>query len=273
LETVVEVGVMVREALGARHVWLALDQGERELVARAERATHRTPMRVIGLPAKYPQGNALLLVYAVLGLETPCGGGPASVGACVLDVRTLPALASATVRGEPATHPVVTVTGTPIVRAGNYRVPVGMALGDVLNRVGLDGTLERVVDGGPLTGQAVGSLEAVVSKATTAIVAFGRGESPMLRPGPCVHCGWCQEDCPVGLDPQAILAAVEVGRPGELAGLHPEGCLACGLCSYVCPARLPLADGVRRARDRLARVASNRSSREQAEAHAAHDHS
>ncbi len=73
------------------------------------------------------------------------------------------------------------------------------------------------------------------------------------RPGPCIRCGWCLADCPVGLDPPALLEAVEVRtdeheRIREIARLYPHACVDCGVCSYVCPAGLPLAEGAARAR-------------------------
>jgi len=57
-----------------------------------------------------------------------------------------------------------------------------------------------------------------------------------------VRCGWCQEDCPVGVDPQALLEITERHEPAQASRLRPHACIDCGLCSYVCPAELPLAE-------------------------------
>jgi len=93
-----------------------------------------------------------------------------------------------------------------------------------------------------MTGQAVESLDTVVTKQTSAIVLHDRDQIRTPRPGPCVRCGWCQEDCPVGLDPQALLEIVECGALAEASRLYPHACIDCGLCSFVCPAELPLAE-------------------------------
>lgn len=243
LETVIEAGVMMRDALAARHVWLALDRDDEELVARCVSATHRTPMRVAPLLNKYPQAASVLLVHTILGKETPCGHSPAMAGACVVDVSVLPALAAATAQGEPMTHRVVEVTGEPIARPGLYRIPVGTTFEHVLAQVGFREPVARVLDGGPLTGRAVERLDTVVTKETEAITVLGQEASQPRRPAPCVRCGWCHEDCPVGLDPQALLAAVETDDRDRIAGLRPEACIGCGLCSYVCPSQLPVTHG------------------------------
>ena len=82
----------------------------------------------------------------------------------------------------------------------------------------------------------------MVTKQTSAIVLHDRDQVRSARPGPCLRCGWCQEDCPVGVDPQALLEIMERGALAEASRLYPQACIECGLCSYVCPAELPLAE-------------------------------
>ena len=246
----------LREALGARRVWLAADHGDRGALRRYRAATAGTPVRVIGLRNKYPQDAPILLAWSVTGRVTPCGQWPEDVGVLVVEPSTLAALAEVAHQRQPLTHRVITVTGPAARHAGHYRVPVGTRFADVLTHVGLTGPVVRVIDGGPLTGQAVETLEAVVTKETRAVVLLDRDHDGIASPGPCVRCGWCQEDCPVGLDPQALLDLVERDRTAEAVNLNPQACVECGLCSYVCPAELPLAEAARQAKQQaaLARV-------------------
>jgi electron transport complex protein RnfC len=187
-----------------------------------------------------------LLTWAVTGREVPYGHTPEDVGVLVVELPTLAALAAMAEQSAPMTHRVVTVTGPSARRPGHYRIPVGTAFADIIRHVGAQRPIARVVDGGPLTGQSVESLDAVLTKQTRAILLLDRDSDRIPSPGPCVRCGWCQEDCPVGLDPQALLDRMERDRLTEAAGLYPHACTECGVCSYVCPAELPLAEAVGR---------------------------
>jgi len=243
-DAIITAGIWVHEALQARRVWLAVDRADRDRAARCRSATQRTPIRVITLRNKYPQAAPVLLARAIVGRETPYGQSTVSAGVLVLEVAVLPALAAAVTHGTPMVDRVVTVTGPAASRPGHYRIAIGTAFADVLRQVGLRRPAAQVIDGGPMTGRVVESLDTVVTKQTSAILLLDRDSVRTPRPGPCVRCGWCHEDCPVGLAPQGLLAIME---RGELAGanrLHPHACIDCGLCSYVCPAELPLAQAV-----------------------------
>ena len=105
-----------------------------------------------------------------------------------------------------------------------------------------------------MTGLAIRRDDVVVTADTTALLLFSSVHRP--NPVPCIHCGWCVEDCPVGLNPSELmdLEAEETCDDAELA--HLQVCVDCGLCSYVCPAQLPLAASIRRARTRFQRAAA-----------------
>ena len=57
----------------------------------------------------------------------------------------------------------------------------------------------------------------------------------------CLRCGRCTTVCPVGLMPQMMADAAEVGDYAryekKLYGLE---CMQCGTCTYICPAKRPL---------------------------------
>jgi len=255
LEAIISAGTWVRHAVGARHVWLALDREDREQVTRCRSAAHRTPIRVVALDNKYPQADPILLTQAILGRETPYGQSTLAAHVLVLDLSVLPALAAAGLCARPMVDRLVTVTGPAAARTGCYRIPVGTPFADVLRHVGLRRPVARVIDGGPMTGQAVESLQVVVTKQTSAILLVDRDAVRTPRPGPCVRCGWCQEDCPVGLDPRALLEIMERNELTEAHRHYAHACIECGLCSYVCPAELPLADAAARVK-RMAPIAS-----------------
>ncbi len=241
--------VRLARLLGVRHVWLAVDRAKRLLVADLTAKAAGGPLRVTSLVNKYPQGDPALLVQVLLRREIPYRGVDLDVGALVVDVGTLVAIELAVRSGEPLTHRLATVSGDAVERPGNYRIPLGMSFRDVLAHVKPMPTLARVIAGSPLTGVAVPHLDVVVTKRTTAILLLSRASLRDLRtaasPEACTRCGWCVDDCPVGLDPSAIHAAAERWFLARAERLNADVCIGCGLCSYVCPSSLPLAESIR----------------------------
>jgi electron transport complex protein RnfC len=177
---------------------------------------------------------------------TPYGKEPLDLGVWVLNASDLIDLGCS----SPVISRVVTVAGTALARPGNYRVPLGTSYADILRPVGLTESIGSVVDGGPMTGRAIPSLDCVITQETRAVLAIERADVLIKRPGPCIRCGWCLDDCPVQLDPRAILNVVECEDWARGQGLFPRACLECGLCSYICPSELPLAEAARKLKRR-----------------------
>ncbi len=57
---------------------------------------------------------------------------------------------------------------------------------------------------------------------------------------PCIHCGQCDDVCPVAISPQRLLQAILLDRlqTASVDGLFD--CTRCGRCDPVCPSRIPL---------------------------------
>ncbi len=249
LETCAEMARRLGAALGVKRTWFPLAGPSRNRLRRARQACASAGIRLASLERRYPQHAPILLTAALTRREAPPGGRPQDVGVLVLELAAVLGLAAALAhhaRGEraPLTDRVVTVAGGAVARPGEYRIALGTRFADVLEQVGLRETAGQVIEGGPMTGRAVDSLDVVVTSRTTAILALPRRHDRVPEPGPCVRCGWCQEDCPVGINPQAILDCRERTDWKAAAALHAEACIGCGLCSYVCPVDLPLAEGL-----------------------------
>ena len=120
----------------------------------------------------------------------------------------------------------------------------------------------KLLAGGPMMGKPAYSLEQPVLKATNAIIILNRKDSRSLEPTPCIHCGRCVENCPLGLNPTAYAAALEVEDENERFELLDKGkvqmCMECGCCSYVCPAHRPLVQNNRDAKRFVRKVKADR---------------
>jgi hypothetical protein len=75
----------LHRTLGLRRIYLVSDAARRALTGRLRAAARGTPVRVVALQNRYPQGAAPLLVKAILKREIPIGCRPADLGAAVVE--------------------------------------------------------------------------------------------------------------------------------------------------------------------------------------------
>lgn len=237
------------DALGVARAIFAMPFRHRRVARRISEESRGRYIEVVPLSNRYPQCHPIILVKTLLDREVPPGGSTLDVGAVVVPLSMVRMAAEAVYDDTSVTHATLTVAGDAVEHAGTYRVPIGTTLHHLADRVGLLAPVEQAVFGGPLTGVAVSRDDAVITADTTAILLFSRAERP--EPVPCIHCGWCVEDCPVGVDPSSLAQLESEPSADAMTMAHLSACIDCGLCSYVCPASLPLAATIRRSRSRF----------------------
>jgi len=216
-------------------------------------------IEVIAVQTKYPQGGERQLVNSLLEKNVPTGGIPPMIGICVLNVATCAAIAEAVVTGSPLTHRVVTVTGCAITKPGNYYVPIGMSVADLIDHAGgLTERAAKVVLGGPMMGLAIADLSTPITKTSGAVIfltkeAIYRAKYEK-RQTPCIRCGRCLDVCPENLNPTKIAHAVKNNLLDLAQEYYMAGCMECGCCSYVCPANIELTGYIKTGKLLVARA-------------------
>ena len=206
------------------------------------------PATVELLRVKYPQGAEKLLIASLLGREVPSGGLPADVGVLCVNVATTAEIGRLLPHGRGVQERVITVTGPAVERKGNYRIPIGTPLRFLLETVGVDPSVTRVILGGPMMGQAASSLDISITKGVSGVTAFTdvEAERTHQRVFPCIRCGHCLDACPVFLNPADLGALALGGEYQRMAeSLHLMDCFECGACSFVCPSHIPLVQQFR----------------------------
>lgn len=228
---------------------LAIPLRHRRVCHFVRRLARGTAVEVAVLPDKYPQCHQNLLTRVVFGRTVPPGGAPSDVGVLVLSIQTLAALADFAATGRPQLTRVVTVYGDGVERPGNYRVPIGTPVRSLLSHVGVEYRADVLIAGSPMMGVALPTDETAITLDVPAIIP--RATRAWREPVPCIRCGWCLEDCPVGIDPRSLMQLELAERIAASPRRELAACVECGICSYVCPAHLPLTETMVQLRRRV----------------------
>jgi electron transport complex protein RnfC len=145
--------------------------------------------------------------------------------------------------GQPLIERIITVTGRGIRKPGNWVIPFGTKLRDVIEHCGgLTEDAEEIVFGGPMMGQGQANLDVPILKANGGILILSKDECKRQDIMPCIRCGKCLDACPIFLNPQLMGAMAKAERYEEMVEeAHLNDCMLCGCCSYVCPSNIPLS--------------------------------
>ena len=241
------------EATGASRGYVGIKEKHTEAVAALRQAVTGTAIELSLLGDFYPSGDEYVLVYEITGRLIPSSGIPLDVGVVVQNVETLYNIAAAS-DGVPVTDKLVTVTGA-VNRPLTCRVPVGVALGELLDLAGgASSTDVALFVGGAMMGRLTRDLDECVTKTTGGFIALP-GDHPLVtrqeRPEPtkhrigksaCDQCSYCTELCPRyllghALEPHRVMRGLVFSLSGEESWNHwGTLCCECGLCTlYSCP--------------------------------------
>ena len=238
-------------------------------------------VKLIQVPLRYPFDNFTILGRAL--------GFKADPNAPVWALRTEGVLAidRALTLSQPCTVRIVSLAGPGVVSPLHLKAIPGYPLQAILQGRSKDAPL-RVIDGGVLTGEAVGEkqmgLQAECNGLTVLPEQTDRELLGFIRPGlnrrsyskcflsslrgafdvcgttglrgekrPCVGCGFCENVCPARIMPHLIHKLLYADELEQIERTGLDLCVACGLCSYVCPSKIELLGEIYDAREAIER--------------------
>lgn len=242
---------IIRHALQAASVVIAVEDNKPEAAASMRTACLRDGFEVIGCPTVYPQGGEKQLIQVITGQEVPSHGLPLHIGIVVQNVATALAVHDAIELGRPLISRIVTVAGSGVRKPRNYDVLIGTPMNTLLRESEAQPALDRLIMGGPMMGFALHTDAAPIIKTTNCLLALA--EAPQQRGPvlPCIRCGACTEACPVSLLPQQLYWFSAARDYDKVQEHNLFDCIECGCCAYVCPSNIPLVHYYRHAKGEI----------------------
>jgi Na+-translocating ferredoxin:NAD+ oxidoreductase subunit C len=215
-------------------------------IAKLYLANSKPAISVVSLKTIYPQGAEKMLIYSLTRRKIPTGGLPHDVRVMVLNVGTVEFIARYLATGVPLVRKTITLDGSAIRLPGNFEVPIGAPIPDVIKAAGgLSGEAGKVIMGGPMMGVALDRIESSVIKNNNAILVFDQKDSVTPPETQCIRCSRCIEVCPMVLLPTQLDVLARNKDVEQLLSHHVHDCIECGCCSYICPAKRYLVQSIR----------------------------
>jgi electron transport complex protein RnfC len=237
---------ILMKGLGVEKAIIGIENNKPDAIERMKEITRGSNVKVQGLKVKYPQGGEKQLVQALLKREVPSGGLPIDVGVVVFNVGTAHAVYEAVNKNRPLIDRVVTVTGKSLTRPSNFMVRIGTPVSALVEKAGgLPEQTAKVINGGPMMGKAISTLDVPIVKGSSGILLIDKSEARRKELKPCIRCTKCVSVCPMGLEPYLLMTLSELSLFERMESEKVLDCIECGSCSYTCPSSRPLLDYIR----------------------------
>ncbi|TVR72613.1 MAG: electron transport complex subunit RsxC [Marinilabiliales bacterium] len=255
------VGIqLLMKALNVTRAFIGIENNKPDAIAHLSKlSADYEGIKVRPLKIKYPQGAEKQLIKALINREVPSGGLPVDVGTVVHNVGTAVAVYEAVQKNKPLIERVVTVTGRDMKEPSNFLVRIGTPVRTLIDAAGgLPDNTGKVVNGGPMMGKALNSLEVPVTKGTSGILLIPADKAARKPVVNCMRCAKCITVCPMGLEPHLLMPATEFGKWELAEEERILDCMECGSCSYICPSGRPLLDYIRLGKSTVSKIIRSR---------------
>ncbi len=224
-----------------------------QLYAKAEKIGAEVEI----LNPTYPNTLPRLVMKNILGKVVPVDKTCEDLGVGFINAESVNALGRAFTQRELPVNKMLTV----IDKRGNVfnvKARIGTPAKDILAALHIEtGHGDRLIFGGPMTGNSVYSEGTPVSYDTDAIMVQDKDDVVANSGSHCVNCGECVRVCPADMPVNMLIRLLENGFYEEAVQDYDLfSCVECGLCSYVCIARIPVFHYIMLGKHEFARIRS-----------------
>lgn len=226
---------------------IAVENNKPDVIESLKKLTENEDrIQVAELKTKYPQGSERHIIYAVTKRKINSSMLPADGGCIVDNVDTIYNIYQAVKFHKPLTERIVTVSGDGIKNPCNLLVPFGTSHSQLVEEAGgMNESVEKILSGGPMMGQAMFTLDVPVIKGSSALLAFKNDQVAHAKTTNCLNCGKCAQVCPEGLICAKLAHAADADDMEAFVKMHGMECIECGTCNYNCPANRNITQSVR----------------------------
>jgi len=205
----------------------------------------------------YPNDAPALIVKKTLGLDVAYGQNTAEIGVVILEPQTVVGIFEHYIQKSEISTRLIPISGTGLRENKILKVKPGTPIQRILDGNVREDVKCRVFVDGPLNGAEVKDLTQKIDWSTRNIVVLEEKDykipfnyarvdellfttSLMGELRRCIYCNYCDDICPVGLEPALYWYCYIRGEKQKARLYALEKCIECGLCSFICPSKLEL---------------------------------
>jgi Na+-translocating ferredoxin:NAD+ oxidoreductase RnfC subunit len=240
------------------HCYVVISAQETELIKESKQHNgHGDWLHVHALDPIYPNDAPVMIVKKTLGLDVAYGQNTAEIGVVILELQTVVGIFEHYIQENELSTRLIPISGTGLRENKILKVKPGTPIQRILDGNVREDIKCRVFVDGPLNGSEVKDLTQKIDWSTRNIVVLEEKDykipfnyarvdellfttSLMGELRRCIYCNYCDDICPVGLEPALYWHCYIRGEKHKARLYALEKCIECGLCSFICPSKLEL---------------------------------
>jgi electron transport complex protein RnfC len=224
---------------------------------RLLKQAEKTGAEVKTVKPLYPNNVPQLIMKHVLGQVVPSHKTCEEMGVGFISAETVVALSQAFSKGDLPVHKMLTVINKNN-KVAHIRVRIGTHIKDILKALNMKTSQgDRIVLGGPMTGNGVYSEDTPVLHGHDALIVQDGRSITLNADNHCINCGECVRACPANIPVNMLIRVLENSLYEDAVNDYDLlSCIECGLCSYVCVARIPVFHYIMLGKQEFVRIQS-----------------